>query len=233
MRLYIIRHADPDYKNGTITEHGHKEAKALAERLKIEGIDQIYCSPVQRAIDTMNYTKELLNIELITLNWTREISDWMGDKKHLYTSTWDVPAEIIHSQKEIPTHYNWYNIDEYKGLNLEKKFNEIKVKSDEFIESLGYKKTGNLYECVNHNEKKIAIFCHAGFEKTWFAHLLQIPLTLVWSGFWVAPSSVTTIVFEKRSENYAMPKCLAFGDTSHLYKAGLPIRPRGLLGNFY
>lgn len=55
----------------------------------------------------------------------------------------------------------------------------------------------------------------------------------MWAGFWVAPSSVTTIVFEKRSENYAMPKCLGFGDTSHLYKEGLPIRPRGLLGNFY
>ncbi|MEC9258269.1 MAG: histidine phosphatase family protein, partial [Candidatus Poribacteria bacterium] len=28
MRLYIIRHADPDYPNRTITEKGHLEAQA-------------------------------------------------------------------------------------------------------------------------------------------------------------------------------------------------------------
>ena len=33
MRLYIIRHADPDYKNDTITVFGHKDAQALAKRL--------------------------------------------------------------------------------------------------------------------------------------------------------------------------------------------------------
>lgn len=30
MRLYIIRHADPDYPNNTITPEGHLEAQALA-----------------------------------------------------------------------------------------------------------------------------------------------------------------------------------------------------------
>ncbi len=29
MRLYIIRHADPDYPNNTITPEGHLEAQAL------------------------------------------------------------------------------------------------------------------------------------------------------------------------------------------------------------
>ena len=32
MRLYIIRHADPDYPNRTITEKGHLEAQSLAKR---------------------------------------------------------------------------------------------------------------------------------------------------------------------------------------------------------
>ena len=55
MRIYIIRHADPDYENDTITPRGHLEAKALAERMLQENIDSI-CSPLQRARHTMNYT---------------------------------------------------------------------------------------------------------------------------------------------------------------------------------
>lgn len=31
MRLYIIRHADPDYPNNTITPAGHLEAKARGD----------------------------------------------------------------------------------------------------------------------------------------------------------------------------------------------------------
>ena len=60
MRLYIIRHADPDYEHDTLTEDGHKEAQALAKRLASHGLDRIYCSPLGRAIDTARYTAEPL-----------------------------------------------------------------------------------------------------------------------------------------------------------------------------
>ncbi len=58
MRLYIIRHADPDYANNTITPDGALEADALSKRLAKVGFDWIYSSPLGRAIDTMNYTAE-------------------------------------------------------------------------------------------------------------------------------------------------------------------------------
>lgn len=53
MRLYVIRHGHPDYANDTITTAGHLEAQALAQRLKAEGIDRIYTSPLGRAMHTM------------------------------------------------------------------------------------------------------------------------------------------------------------------------------------
>jgi hypothetical protein len=66
---------------------------------------------------------------------------------------------------------------------------------------------------------------------TWLAHLLDLPLTLVWSGFWLAPSSVTTILFDERSTVWATPRCLGVGDVSHLYAAGLPVQPAGITAN--
>jgi probable phosphoglycerate mutase len=43
---------------------------------------------------------------------------------------------------------------------------------------------------------------------------------------------VTTVLFEERSAERAAPRCIGLGDVSHLYAAGLPVRPRGIKGNF-
>ncbi len=53
MRLYIIRHADPDYVNDNLTPAGHLEAAALGERMASEGLNLIYSSPRGRALETM------------------------------------------------------------------------------------------------------------------------------------------------------------------------------------
>jgi probable phosphoglycerate mutase len=78
----------------------------------------------------------------------------------------------------------------------------------------------------------VAVFTHGGLGATWLAHLLEIPPPLAWAGFWLAPSSVTTVLLEERAELYATPRCLAVADTSHLYAADLPVRPRGIPANY-
>lgn len=104
--------------------------------------------------------------------------------------------------------------------------------SDEFLKTLGFERQGTRYRVLHPNVEKIAIFCHGGFGLTWLAHLLQIPLTIMWSGFWLPPSSVSTILFDQRSPDWATPRCIGLSDTSHLYAADLPIKPRGIKANF-
>jgi broad specificity phosphatase PhoE len=41
MRLYIIRHGDPDYATDSLTEVGQREAQALAERLANERLTHL------------------------------------------------------------------------------------------------------------------------------------------------------------------------------------------------
>jgi hypothetical protein len=43
---------------------------------------------------------------------------------------------------------------------------------------------------------------------------------------------VTTVLFDERSPEWAVPRCIGFCDVSHLYAAGLPVQPRGILANF-
>lgn len=233
MRLYIIRHADPDYPNNTITSGGHLEAQALAKRMAAQGLDRIYASPMGRALDTMRYTSERLNLEANIEEWTQELSLKLEETPWGRLSHWDLPGEIIRTQKSMPTHETWHELDYYQQTLAPETFNRLKAASDEFLSRQGFERVGGKYRILRENNRdRVAVFCHGGFGLTWLAHLLEIPLTLVWSGFWLPPSSVTTILFDERSPGWATPRCIGLGDVSHLYEAGLPVRPRGIITNF-
>ncbi|GKX30225.1 hypothetical protein SH1V18_27050 [Vallitalea longa] len=234
MRLYIIRHAEPDYKNDTITDDGHKQAKALAKRLNKEGITRIYCSPLGRAIDTMKYTAKLMDIEPKILEWTREIPRMpINDKDIQDCPAWNLPGEVILKDTSYLTLTDWHKLPIIKGVNAREKFTEIQKESDMFFKKLGYERVGSKYRILEPNREKIAIFCHGGFGRTWLSHLLNIPLPIFWASFFIQTTSVTTILFEERSKEWAVPRCIGFGDTSHLYEAGIECTSTGLKANYY
>src|SRR5688572_8030908 len=111
MRIYIIRHADPDYANDTITPAGHLEAQALAKRMSSIGLDRIYCSPLGRAVATMRYTSDLLGVPATTEEWTREMSDCrMGAGTRADWVAWDCHGEIIRGAESFPRHDNWHDL---------------------------------------------------------------------------------------------------------------------------
>ncbi len=231
MRLFIIRHADPDYPNNTITPAGHLEAGALARRMSRLGLDRIYCSPLGRAIDTARYTADTLNIEPIILPWTAEL-DWRASAPPWgELMAWDSPGEIIRAQSPRLAHETWHELSHWKAGELHRKFTSLQRHSDEFLAGLGYVRQEGLYRPEKPNREKIAIFCHGGFGLTWIAHLLDIPVSMVWAGFWLPPSSVTTILFDERSADWATPRCIGMGDVSHLYEANLPVQPSGIKAN--
>lgn len=234
MKLYIIRHADPDYPNNTITPDGHLEAQALAKRMTKLGLDRIYCSPLGRALHTMQYTADALHMKATILDWTQEL-DSLGFKVApplSITVAWDIPGEILLNQNPLPSHQDWHTRSDLKDLNAKEVFEDLIQHSDEFLKTLGLERQGTRYRVMRPNTEKVAVFCHGGFGLTWLAHLLQIPLTIMWSGFWLPPTSVTTILFDQRSPEWATPRCIGLSDTSHLYEAGLEIKPRGIKANF-
>jgi len=231
MFLYVIRHADPDYPNNTITEHGHEEAKALAQRLAAEGLTRIYTSPLGRAVDTARYTAEATGIEPVVEDWTCEIripAVEQGDYGKL--APFNLAGEVIRADLEACLSHGGVACLPYvKDTPIAECAQSIRDASDAFLAGLGYEREGGRYRCARPNDERVAMFCHGGFAGVLLSHLLEIPLPLVWSGIWLAPSSVTTVFFEQRSAEWAVPRCVAIGDTGHLYKAGLPVRPRGVL----
>ena len=72
MKLFIIRHGDPDYSIDSLTERGRREAALLCERLLGENITRVYCSPLGRARATAAPFLEATGLAC-------EIRDWMQE----------------------------------------------------------------------------------------------------------------------------------------------------------
>lgn len=168
---------------------------------------------------------------------------WMAESPWGPMAAWDVPGEALYADREqeapasasLRQDWDQLSIFDSAGIDIAGALRELHAQSDLLVEQHGYRRHLELagkYECLEPNEHAIAIFCHGGLGLTWLAHLLQLPLTLVWAKFWLPPSSVTTILFEHRTSRWAVPRCIGLGDISHLYAAGLQPKPRGILGNF-
>lgn len=232
MRLHIIRHADPDYPNNTITPAGHLEAKALGDRMKGVGLTHIYASPLGRAVHTMQYTAKATGLGHKIENWTAEISGCDVDLPDGNRwCVWDTHGEIIREKFPLHTHEDWHTRAPFNQPVYHETFSFLKQHSDEFLANHGYVREGGRYRIERGNKDRIAVFCHGGFGLWWLAHLLEIPLPLIWSGFWLPPSSVTTVLFDERSKQWAVPRAIGVADVSHLYAAGLPVSTSGVKAN--
>jgi len=234
MQLFIIRHGDPDYANDTLTSAGQLEAAALATRMATQiRPDRLYSSPMGRARATMRPTAEALSLPGTILDWAAELSLWnqdgpLGPRQAL----WDVPGHRIRQAPPLPTHETWHLHPPFHDPAVRKDFERVQAASDDFLAGLGYRREGGRYACIAPHRQKIAVFCHGGLGLTWLAHLLEIPLSLMWSGFWLPPSSVTTILFDERDPAWSTPRCLGLGDISHLYATGLSRSNMGLKANY-
>lgn len=232
MRLFIIRHADPDYPNNTITPAGHLEAKALAERMKKIGLDTIYTSPLGRAVDTMRYTADALQMPHEVAEWTAELGDCRIELEPWgQFCVWDIPGESIRDRDPCMTPANWHSHHLLGNPLFKETYNRVCRDSDAFLARHGYVREGGRYRVERGNRDRVAVFCHGGLGLWWLAHLLELPLPLMWTGFFLPPSSVTTVLFDERSQQWAVPRCLGVGDVSHLYAAGLPVQPAGIKAN--
>lgn len=217
MILYIIRHADPDYENNTITPFGWEEAHALADWLKDKPIDKIYTSPMGRAIDTAAPTCKIKGMESTILPWTAENMDYMDSHKLSFESQCSYKFSL---QKGT------YDFEDFMPNQRIKTIAEMRQNSDEFFASLGYVREGVFYKVTRPNEERIAVFCHGGFGVEWICHLLGIAPGLMFTAINLNTTGVTTFEFPNSHDGYIRPLLKHLNEIDHIHQAGLRINER-------
>ncbi|MDD5916542.1 MAG: histidine phosphatase family protein [Clostridiales bacterium] len=216
MILYIIRHADPDYANNTITPFGREEAMALAEWFRDIKLDRIYTSPLGRAVETASYTAEAKDIRPEILPWTQESMDYMP--KYSPSCKCDY---------SFSTDKGVYGFNDFTGTDRMETVEKMIRSSDDFFEQLGYRREGAFYKVLKEeNDLRIAVFCHGGFGAAWIGHLLGMAPGLAFRRINLTTTSVTTFVFGNSPDGYILPRLHRLGEICHIRSAGLRINDR-------
>ncbi len=222
MRIFIIRHAEPDYSIDSLTEKGWREARLLADRLKKTSIDAIYCSPLGRARDTISPYLKDTGREAVTYEWLREFSPRIHRPDHpdCRKGAWDwLPSDWLPCE-EFFRRDLWWTPPAMEEGHVKEEYDWVTGGLDQVLSHHGYRRRGEYYEAAPANRDTIAFVCHFGVECVLLSHLMNTSPMTLWHHFCALPSSVTTLYTEERRDGVAVFRASGFGDLSHLYAGG-------------
>ena len=231
MLFYYIRHGEPlgvpDY---SLTPLGREQAKALAKRLCLFGIDRVFASPTLRTMQTAQPICDLLGKEITPCDWADEGIVWneftVPHPKYEHTWAFYDPKylEIFSSPEVRALGERWYEHPELAKLNFKAGVERVNAAVDEFFLSLGFRhdRANARYEVVGEhlNRERVALFAHQGFGMSFFSSMLDIPYPMFCTHFDLSHSSMSVINFERRGE-YVYPQTLQLANDSHLYREGI------------
>ncbi len=230
MLLFLVRHGEPIYDPDSLTPHGRRQAEAVAKRLALYGIDKVFTSTSNRAIETSVPTCEILHKKSTALDWCNENHAWehFTIVNDAGVRTWmcgdDKCCEIFASPEVRKLDKAWFEHPFFADTKCKEGIEFINKHSDEFLAELGFvhDRENNVYHCVKENYQRIALFAHAGFSLGFLSSVLDIPYPMFCTHFLVNHSCVTVINFENKKT--LQPRVLSFSNDSHLYREGLPTR---------
>jgi probable phosphoglycerate mutase len=212
IELMFVRHADPDYKNDTITEKGHKEAQALARFLKRhpQPLTAIVCSPFGRAKATMQYTADACGIEPAILPWLGEPDGTFDNGRW----SWSIPRVEHLAGESLFDNENWRTGVPY-GEKLYAIRTAIAKELDWFLAGYGLVRKGAVYRVQRPQDARIAVFTHEGFTKVLLSAVLHWPLPHVLAHLSYNPTGCTRLIWDEH-DGLATPRAVTINDLAHL-----------------
>ena len=221
MKLYIVRHGDPDYANDSLTERGRREAELLADKFEKMDFAAIYLSPLGRARETAEATLRRLGRTGETRDWLREFAPTRFDPDLGHpTILWDWLPQKWTAEKAFYDREAWMHVPVMEEAGAPAEARWVYEGLDALLAQHGYVHDGELFRAERPNRDSIVFFCHFGVECVILGHLLGISPMPLWHGTCALTTSVTTLVTEERRQGIASFRMCSFGDVSHLTAAG-------------
>ena len=226
MIFFYIRHGTPTYTPDALTPLGRRQAEAVGKRLAMYGVDKIFSSTSNRAYETAVPTAEMLEKEIVMLDFANEEHAWqdfsvkINDKKNWAFALPEYKA--LFSKSEVQNMgRNWHEHPLFAEANFSAGMERVQRETDSFFCSLGYEHDleNNCFRAVNPTNERVAMFAHQGFGMVFLSCLLDIPYPAMVTRFDIGHSGMTVIKFE--GDDVVYPKVLQLSSDSHLYKEGI------------
>ena len=219
MRIILVRHGDPDYEKDCLTELGHKQAKAAAQRLLEENIDTIYSSPLGRAMETAKAFSDASGIKVIKVaEFMREIRYGRADALYEDGNPWLIAGEMMEKGLDLQT-TDWRAYPSYEDNVAVTDVDKISIGTDEWLSELGYVREGFYYRCRREDDEKhtLAMFCHGGSSTAFLSRVLNIsfPHLCIAFGHFLH-TAITILRFERKPGSICMPMIEIASDARHI-----------------
>lgn len=230
MILIFVRHGDPIYHPDSLTPLGKRQAEAVAKRIALYGIDRLFSSTSNRAIQTAQPTSELTEKEIELLDFCNEkyagdefsVPNEAGKKQWVFQQSRMMKLFVGREIQELGK--LWYEYPEFKDYKFKQGVERMNRETDAFLLSLGYEhiREEGIYKPINPTEDRIALFAHHGFGVSFLSSLLDIPYPKVSLNFDIGHTGMTVIEF-KNTDGFVIPKVLTLSNDAHLYKENIPM----------
>lgn len=216
MKIIFVRHGHPDYERDCLTEKGHLQAKAAAERLKDEKVDKIFSSTCGRAYETACHIAARHNMDITQLDFMREM-DWGVRGTDDFIHPWDCADEWIANGKNI-MNCDWRSTPEYKDTTFLKNYDKVITGFDDWIGSLGLCREGDYYRVTKENDDTIMLVSHGGSSSAVLSHILNIPFPFVCQTIRPYFTAITVVSFKNKIGELVAPKFELVNDARHIEK---------------
>lgn len=200
MKLYVTRHGETEWnkagkmqgwKNSNLTEKGTANAKTLGNSLKQIDFDYIYCSPLERALETAKHIRGEKDTEIIICN----------DLKEMGFGLWEGLCHDEIEEMYPEEHFNFWNKPHlYQAIE------------GEDFEDLIDRVNNALNEIVREAKgENILIVAHAAVIKAIFTIIKKQSLEDFWKPPYMHDTCLSIIEVGKNEHSFVLE-----ADISHL-----------------
>jgi probable phosphoglycerate mutase len=217
MRIIFVRHGHPDYKADCLTELGHLQAEAAADRLENEKIAQVFSSSKGRAMQTAEHIANRRQLPVIACDFMREIGWGSLDEEPIYENghPWFTAKRMV-SQGESVVDPQWASKEPFcknRVTNFEKIVSEG---LDEWLAQLGYVREGLYYRVVRSNPDTVVMGGHGGSSCMALAHMFNLPFTFCVTAINPHFTGITVIGFDGKEGDLISPYFELANDARHI-----------------
>jgi probable phosphoglycerate mutase len=217
MRLIFVRHGHPNYVDDCLTDLGHLQAEAAAQRLCTENIDKIFTSSSGRAVETAEHIGSKLGIPCQKCDFMREL-DWgsaNGEEIPFHGQPW-VTVNAIISRGEDVLDPQWMRNAAYQNNVLTQSVERVVTGFDPWLAELGYVREGNYYRVRESNPQTVVMVSHGGASTAALSRLFNLPFPFVCKSIQPQYTAISVITFNGETGALIAPTMELVNDAKHI-----------------
>ena len=225
MRIIFVRHGEPDYAHDCLTDLGRSQAKAAAIRLREEGIEELWSSPLGRAKEMAEAASVALGLPVRILDFMQEVTWGATDDAPLFAGghPWAIVNEMARQGIEL-NRPDWRTSPYFRTNRVTACVDRIETGIDEWLAVFGYVREGAYYRRTSEEKqpRTVALFSHGGSSCAAMGHILNLPFPFACALIHLDYAGITVVRLDGKTGELTLPRLEMTNDFKHIRQADVP-----------